>query len=103
MCLATRLAGLEPATLGLEGRCSIHLSYRRIEPAGVRPGAHLGGDAGSYLREPFGCNAPVGSVPAGFGFGLGCDELPPPDRPGFSSTTPKKDRHERPHPRPPRW
>ena len=26
----TRLAGLEPATLGLEGRCSIQLSYRRI-------------------------------------------------------------------------
>ena len=25
-----RLAGLEPATHGLEGRCSIQLSYRRI-------------------------------------------------------------------------
>jgi hypothetical protein len=25
-----RLAGFEPATLGLEGRCSIRLSYRRI-------------------------------------------------------------------------
>ena len=25
-----RPAGLEPATLGLEGRCSIRLSYRRI-------------------------------------------------------------------------
>ena len=25
-----RLAGLEPATLGLEGRCSIQMSYRRI-------------------------------------------------------------------------
>ena len=25
-----RLAGLEPATTGLEGRCSIRLSYRRI-------------------------------------------------------------------------
>ena len=26
-----RLAGLEPATLGLEGRCSIRLSYRRFK------------------------------------------------------------------------
>jgi len=25
-----RLAGLEPATLGLEGRCSIQMSYRRF-------------------------------------------------------------------------
>ena len=28
-----RLAGLEPATVGLEGRCSIRLSYRRTSPA----------------------------------------------------------------------
>ena len=27
--LMVRLAGLEPATYGLEVRCSIHLSYRR--------------------------------------------------------------------------
>ncbi len=26
-----RPAGLEPATLGLEGRCSIRMSYGRIE------------------------------------------------------------------------
>ncbi len=26
-----RLAGFEPATLGLEGRCSIQMSYRRIK------------------------------------------------------------------------
>lgn len=26
-----RPAGLEPATLGLEGRCSIQMSYGRIE------------------------------------------------------------------------
>ena len=25
-----RLAGLEPATLGLEGRCSIQMSYKRF-------------------------------------------------------------------------
>ena len=29
--MQARLAGLEPATLGLEGRCSIQLSYRRIK------------------------------------------------------------------------
>src|SRR5438876_8513970 len=28
-----RLAGIEPATLGLEVRCSIQLSYRRVEPS----------------------------------------------------------------------
>ena len=35
MCLA-RLQGLEPRTHGLEGRCSIHLSYRRIKTALIR-------------------------------------------------------------------
>ncbi|CAI8762166.1 protein of unknown function [Methylococcus capsulatus] len=29
-----RLAGLEPATLGLEGRCSIRLSYKRLNWSG---------------------------------------------------------------------
>ena len=28
--IMVRLAGFEPATLGLEGRCSIQMSYRRI-------------------------------------------------------------------------
>ena len=30
-----RPAGLEPATLGLEGRCSIQMSYGRIKLVGV--------------------------------------------------------------------
>ena len=30
LILLVRLAGLEPATCGLEVRCSIQLSYRRI-------------------------------------------------------------------------
>ena len=29
VCKVARLAGFEPATYGLEVRCSIHLSYRR--------------------------------------------------------------------------
>ncbi len=29
--LLVRLAGIEPATLGLEVRCSIQLSYRRVK------------------------------------------------------------------------
>ncbi len=40
-----RLEGLEPPTIGLEVRCSIHLSYRRISeakracPRDIRPRA----------------------------------------------------------------
>ena len=39
-----RLAGLEPATYGLEGRCSIRLSYRRSRMAhlGSRPNLSIG-------------------------------------------------------------
>ena len=33
--IMARLPGLEPGTLGLEGRCSIQLSYRRI-PTGEK-------------------------------------------------------------------
>ncbi len=53
---ATRLPGLEPGTLGLEGRCSIQLSYRRsgggkptelsyqsVPPRSTRPGALASG------------------------------------------------------------
>ena len=34
MCKVARLAGIEPATYGLEGRCSIRLSYRRMVSIG---------------------------------------------------------------------
>jgi hypothetical protein len=45
-----RPAGLEPATLGLEGRCSIHLSYGRLGDLDctIRSGAvPAGPDGGS--------------------------------------------------------
>lgn len=43
MSKVVRLAGLEPATYGLEGCCSIQLSYKRmilalvVRPKGVEP------------------------------------------------------------------
>ncbi len=36
MSKVVRLAGLEPATYGLEGCCSIQLSYKRINGINVR-------------------------------------------------------------------
>ena len=41
-CLA-HLAGLEPATYGLEGRCSIQLSYRRLQVSAIKPTGRGGG------------------------------------------------------------
>ena len=49
-----RLAGVEPATLGLEVRCSIQLSYRRVRSL------RYTSDAPTYL--PF---APLGSTESG--------------------------------------
>jgi hypothetical protein len=39
--LSTRQAGLEPATYGLEGRCSIQLSYWRLSLFLLSRGARI--------------------------------------------------------------
>ena len=43
-----RLAGIEPATLGLEGRCSIRLSYRRVKD--VHYGVDMAAAASAWAR-----------------------------------------------------
>ena len=48
-----RLEGLEPPTRCLEGSCSIHLSYRRVENGRV-PGWGLIGESG--FEPPTSCS-----------------------------------------------
>jgi hypothetical protein len=51
--IETRLAGFEPATHGLEVRCSIQLSYRRTFPAtAVACGRRKSGRRDSNPRQP---------------------------------------------------
>ncbi len=45
-----RPAGLEPATAGLEGRCSIQLSYERMSTESVQ--LRLGDGRGRGIRTP---------------------------------------------------
>ena len=44
-CKVARLEGIEPPTHGLEGRCSIRLSYRRAYLTVARPSRRSGGRA----------------------------------------------------------
>lgn len=47
--IMVRPAGLEPAALGLEGRCSIQLSYGRLT---VHPSEHSENGRGREIRTP---------------------------------------------------
>ena len=66
-----RLAGIEPATPGLEGRCSIRLSYRRVQNqvrirnvrgiklvgmSGFEPPRPCSQSHGFWQRQPVSCS-----------------------------------------------
>src|SRR5579885_871617 len=67
-CVMARLAGVEPATTGLEGRCSIHLSYRRVQPfqCSSRVASLLGATSRprlASLRNPASLASPGQAIP----------------------------------------